>query len=383
MKRITKILLCLLLSFSFVFGCVGFAQISDVLTLNGTANATPPEGLLIVSVQSNSNGAVSNYTQGTVHSSTVDLSAASNNRASFTITVFNNTGYTYYFDKMVWSDDAYDNKNITPTLSGIEAKYELSNMSTVTFTVTFSYKNSSSTQNSVLNSIINYQFVPNAEDAGDIAVDNALGKFEEILNDDSIGGAFETLIENMDDSGRRANETYIGNVVGADSEDTNAINNLFSDEIMNYLVLQIGDGEAKEVTAIVKREPLDGNNNTGTDIVGNNGTVTTAGCEMTIYLTPDDIPADRLIFGNGGSTITVYAAVFTTDADGNWYQLSPLYEGTATTNNYDGNSFFATANSFNTDTWRSVDGTYAVEGGTITVTRNQTIATLITNLVSR
>ena len=214
------------------------------------------------------------------------------------------------------------------------------------------YKDSSNTKNPVLNSIINYQFVPNADDAGDIAVDNAIARFEEILNDDSIDGAFEILIENMDDSGRRAKETYIGNVVGADSEDTNAINDLFSDEIMNYLVLQIGDGEAKEVTAMIKREPLDGNNNTGTDIVGNNGTVTTAGCEMTIYLTPDDIPADRLMFGSGGSTITVYAAVFTTDASGKWYQLSPLYEGTATTNNYNGSSLFATANSFNTDTWR-------------------------------
>ena len=114
MKRITKILLGLLLSFSFIFGCVGFAQLSDVLTLMGTASASPPEGLLIVSAKANSTGAVSNYIQGTVHSSTVDLSAASNNKASFTITVFNNTGYTYYFDKMVWSDDAYDNKNITP-----------------------------------------------------------------------------------------------------------------------------------------------------------------------------------------------------------------------------------------------------------------------------
>ena len=245
------------------------------------------------------------------------------------------------------------------------------------------YKDSSNTKNPVLNSIINYQFVPNADDAGDIAVDNAIARFEEILNDDSIDGAFEILIENMDDSGRRAKETYIGNVVGADSEDTNAINDLFSDEIMNYLVLQIGDGEAKEVTAMIKREPLDGNNNTGTDIVGNNGTVTTAGCEMTIYLTPDDIPADRLMFGSGGSTITVYAAVFTTDASGKWYQLSPLYEGTATTNNYNGSSLFATANSFNTDTWRSVDGTYATEGGKITVQRNQTIDTLVSDLVSR
>ena len=152
---------------------------------------------------------------------------------------------------------------------------------------------------------------------------------------------------------------------------------------MNYLILQIGGGEAKQVTAIIKREPLDGNSNTGTDIIGNNGTVTTAGCEMTIYLTPDDIPADRLIFGSGGSTITVYAAVFTTDASGKWYQLSPLYEGTATTNNYNVSSLFATANSFNTDTWRSVDGTYATEGGKITVQRNQTIDTLVSDLVSR
>ena len=39
------------------------------------------------------------------------------------------------------------------------------------------YKDSSNTKNPVLNSIINYQFVPNADDAGDIAVDNAIARF--------------------------------------------------------------------------------------------------------------------------------------------------------------------------------------------------------------
>lgn len=82
---------------------------------------------------------------------------------------------------MVWSDDAYDNKNITPTLSGIEAKYELANMTTVTFTVTFSYKNSSNTKNPVLNSIINYQFVPNAEDAAILQLITLLANLKKFL----------------------------------------------------------------------------------------------------------------------------------------------------------------------------------------------------------
>ena len=380
MTKLAKAFFAIVLSFSFIFISIGYASLSDTLTVRGNASASPPEGLVIIKVVSNSDGAVSNYFASTVHSSTVDLSK-SQGSASFTITVFNNTGYTYYFDKMVWDNDAYDNNSIVPTLSGISAKYELKNLETVTFTVTFSYKSASQASNSVLNSVINYQFVPNADDAGDIAVDNAISKFGEILNDDSLGGAFETLINSMDDSGSRANETYIGNVVGADSADTQAINALFTDEIMNYLILQIGDGDAKQVTAIIKREPLDGSDSTGTDIVGDNGSVTTAGCEMTIYLTPDDIPEDRIIFGNGGSSITVYAAVFTTDESGKWYQLSPLYEGTATTNNYDGNALFATANSFNTDTWRSKAGTYYTGSGVgVTVSANQTISALISSL---
>ncbi|MBR2342874.1 MAG: hypothetical protein IKA64_01310 [Clostridia bacterium] len=377
MKRLFSVLLTLTLSFSFLFSAVGFAAISDRLTVEGSASANPPEGLVILSVVSNSPGAVTNYYASTVHSSTVDLTGV--NSVSFTITVFNNTGYTYYFDEAVWQDNAYDNTGIQLSLSGIAAKYELVDKATVTFTAIFTCKNSSVT-NKVLNSVINYQFVPNAEDAGDIAIDNALGKFQEILNDDALGGAFEVLIDNMDDSGRRANETYIGNVVGADSEDTNAIKGLFTDGIMDYLVLQIGDGDKKSVTAIIKREPLDGRDDTGTDIVNSSGAVKTAGCEMTIYLTPDDIPADRLLFGSGGSTITVYAAVFTTDEDGNWYQLSPLYEGTATTNNYDGNTLFATANSFNTDTWRSVAASYETDKGTVVVKKGDTIATLVSAL---
>ena len=379
MKRAVKLLLCLLLSSLFLLTSIGYAQLTDTLTVEGEVHASPAEGLSIIHVACGSFGAVSHAANGTVHSSTVDLSASASGISTFTITILNNTGYTYYFDKMVWDESAYDNANIVPTISGMAAKYELKDKATVTFTVTFSYKNASNVTNSVLNSVINYQFVPNKDDAGDIAVNNALDKFKEILNDDAIGGAFEVLIENMDDSGRRANETYIGNVVGADSEDTQAVTDLFTDEIMNYLVLQIGDGQTKDVTAIIKREPLDGNDATGTSIVDGSGNVTTAGCEMTMYLTPDDIPNDQLFFGAGGRSITVYAAVFTTDAQGRWYQLSPLYKGTATSNNYDGSTFGRT-NSFNTDTWRSVAGTYELPNGSVAVTAGKTIATLIAEL---
>ena len=382
MKKSTQILITLMLSFSFVFSIIGYAQLTDTLTVHGQLEAAPLQDLYIVSVASGGSNAQTNAYTKTVHSSTVDLGASSSGTATFTITVLNNTGYTYYFDKMVWADDAYDNTNIVPTLNGIKAKYELLNGETVTFTVTFSYKNASNISNTVLNSVINYQFVPNADDAGDIAVMNVLDKFKEILNDETTGGAFEKLIENMEASGRRANQTYIGNVVGADSEDTKIVEELFTDEIMNYLVLPIGDNKNKEVTAIIKRAALDGDSTTGTNIVDNNGNVTTAGCEMTIYLTPDDIPEDRLFFGSGGRSITVYAAVFTTDAEGNWYQLSPLYAGKATTNNYDG-SLFSTTNSFNTDTWRSSAGTYAMPDGTsVTVSADQTIQTLTTALVN-
>ena len=379
MKTLVRVLSVLLLSSVFLFTCFGYAAITDQLKIVGNVNAIPPDGLVILKVDSLSEGAVSNYFQNTVHSSTVELGSSASSSASFAITVFNNTGYSYYYDKMVYSDDAYDNKNIVATVSGIAAKQELKNGETVTFTVKFTYKNTSNISNKILNSVINYQFVPNKNDAGNIAVENVLEKFQMILNDSAIGGDFETLINNMDQSSRRANETYIGNVVGADSADTEAINDLFTDEIMNYLILQIGDGEAKKVTAIIKREPLDGNNNSGTNIYNSNGSVKTAGCEMTIYLTPDDIPADRLWFGSGGSSITVYAAVFTTDAVGNWYQLSPLYEGTATTNNYDGNSLISTANSFNTDTWRSKSKVYTTPNGEVTVQQGQDIDTLISS----
>ena len=379
MKRLAKILSMLALFSVFAFSCFGYANITDMLTITGSVNATPPEGLVILKVSPLTEGAISNSFQNTVHSSRVQLGTSASSQEKFAITVFNNSGYTYYYDKMVWADDAYDNKNIVATVSGITPKYELKNGETVTFTVTFSYKNTSQISNRVLNSVINYQFVPNKNDAGNIVVNNVLEKFTEILNDDAIGGAFEVLIENMDQSSRRANETYIGNVVGADSADTEVVNDLFTDEIMNYLVLQIGDGDAKQVTAIIKREPLDGNDNSGTNIYNTNGSVKTAGCEMTIYLTPDDIPADRLWFGSGGSSITVYAAVFTTDANGKWYQLSPLYEGTATTNNYDGNSLISTANSFNTDTWASKAKTYTTDHGSVNVQKGQTIDTLISS----
>ncbi|MBE5747657.1 MAG: hypothetical protein E7352_05760 [Clostridiales bacterium] len=320
----------------FVLGTgIGYAAVSDTLETEGTVEVYVPDGVFIydVIIPDGVNAKANAYTE-TVLNSTVTLGSDGTSTVSFDISLHNNSDYVYTFNGVKYLEEAYDNSNIEFDLTGLEKGDEIAGRQFLNFTITFSYKNASNITDYDLNSVLNFEFVPEAEYIPEIIANNAIGKFEEVLNTEED---FNKLIAQMENTGDRANSSYIGNVVGATTEDTVVLNELFTEGDKTYLVLNIA-GQEKYVTAMIKRENLDENTATG-DENGN---------EMTIYMTSDTVTGSLW----GTTKVQVFTTTFTKIDGGEWTQLGDMYEGTATTNNYSG-SFFGAKNSFNTDTWRS------------------------------
>lgn len=342
MKRWHKALFCIVFSFIFCFLTVGYAAVSDTLVIEGISESKAQTGVFIKSAtlaNPSDNAEISRY-YGTNLTSRVNLGNDGSATVTFNLSVYNNSAYVYTFNgvKYMVGEETYDNENITFLLSGLEKGNSIGGKETIHFSVTFKYDNANNIRDTELNSILNFEFVPEAEYIPEIVVSGALGKFEQILNDSADMTALLNQMDNYQDN--RHNSSYIGNVVGSTSSDTALLNSLFTEDGTNYLTLEIG-GVTTNVTAMIKRENVDGNAATG-DENGN---------EMTIYMTADDI-SDLPWYGG---SVEVFAAVFTKSDDGKWYQIGEMYDGTATANNYSGGWG---RNSFNTDTWETTKAYY-------------------------
>jgi hypothetical protein len=223
------------------------------------------------------------------------------------------------------------------------------------------YSTTSALTNKTFKTFVNYEFGIHVDSLGAMASERIIKKFGEILNTEST---YEYLIEHIDDKyvnqGWQSN--YIGNVVGATSNDTVVIERLFGDE----LVLTI-EGVEVSVTVMIKRTNVDDNTNTGdsyTAVNGNNRH-TENGCEMTLYITTNDL--DKKIeageYSGASDWADVYVAVFTCDkkSDGSysdWYHVGGIYDGIAPMVSYDGST--NGTGSFITDDWTPLRKTYKV-----------------------
>ena len=347
MKNWVKALLCVSLSLMCLFSCVGYAKITRSLYVFGDASLEPPEKIYITDVSGGNY--VDPTTLGfadTVITSDVTMLKNSSGvyEANYSFTVFNNTDSIYYYGGKIhgtYTDEngtvvAYSNPNIELTVD-IEIGDEIAERSKRIINVKATFQKGGDTSDPHLFSIIEYFFsTTKPESSDDAAVSGVLGKFADVLNDSE---SYTALIDAMDSgvggifTGGRLNNSYIGNVVGDKTgDDSQALNALFG----NNMELNI-DGENTPVTIIIKRENVDGNNNTGDD----------DGNEMTLYITADPL-------NSSGKYVPVYAVVYTKNGDGEWYQIGEVYKGTASVRQYGGLLDRGTG-SFNTDTWRRVD----------------------------
>lgn len=274
----------------------------------------------------------------------IDLSNSTNSYVSYTVTFYNGSDTIYYYNEAQALTS--DNDGIAYEVTGIAQKDAVSPKSYKTVTVTFSYENGISSD-TTLTADIHFSFVVDKDSIGIVAARTAVDRFRDILNNVASPNSYNTLDSAMSSHSNASTVTYIGNVAGSNSSDTQVVESLFGEEFMSMDL--DGDKKAERITMMIKREDLDNNVLTGTSYTYKSllSSRTVHGVEMTLYITAEDVSA---------RSVTVYAATFTIPEGGSeWVEIVPLTKGTASTNNYSSGAF-GTRNSFNTDTWESDAG---------------------------
>lgn len=289
-------------------------------------------------------------------SANITLNTDNSSSVVVEVTFYNSTDVSYYYNET--QTVSFDNNKISYEVSGIVQKEEIPSKTYKTVTVTFSYAGSD-VSNADLAAALHFNFVVDKDSIGTIVAQTAVDRFLDILNNkidtngDGTGDSYDYLenaMNNRSGWNQSSAVTYIGNVYGSSSSDSQKVEDLFGEEFMSMDL--DGDGTPEPITMMIKRENLDGDNTTGDSYTYENwrGQATTVnGVEMTIYITSVDLSNV-----SSGAGVVVYAASFTKlpGAD-TWTELVPLTKGTASANNYNG---YGDANSFNTDTWVSDGG---------------------------
>lgn len=370
--------ICILLTILSVFTCVGYASLSDILMVNGSAKANIPSGLFITSVSTMGSSKVDMTKSSVEHleyTTTVDstIKKNSNNAGSvtYTITVLNNTNLTYSYRKLYYQTNlnGYNGNNsiaTSPNRNKISVECSLEKETSadakkvapgksLTFTVTYTV-GAGMSQNTSWSTLINFQFGINVDGEKE-ALAVVESKFLNILNTNSTYEQLIDVLDNKFDGRQEWTSNYIGNVTGSSSEDSVAVNTLFAGQLQ----ITVGD-DAMDATVLIKHENLDGNTQTGDSYTvryTQYGDITYEGCEMTLYLTIDPL-------NKAGSYVPVYAVVFTCDRDANgnqiseWYRIGSTYAGKANVVTYDGGNG---TGSFVTDNWIADAATYRLIEG--------------------
>ena len=371
MTKRMLIVLCVALSFMCAFMSVGYAALTDTFNIMGHAEIEIPYGLFITSIEplSDSNLDVMDVSH-VQYSTTVECSLSkvysynsTNGSVTYEITVFNNTTREYAFRGLYYQDGTYNN-NMIENYNGSNSIGVITHFpngkkvapgNSLTFHVTYNLGTGLYPYNTY-KTLINYQFGINVDSEAE-AVDVVHDKFLDILNTTST---YETLVDVLDnkyDGSQEWTSNYVGNVGDATSDDALAVNTLFAGQLQ--LVI---DGQTKPATVLIKHENLDNNRSTGDDYVAvnknNQGSPFYGyGCEMTLYLTTDDLNEP-----NGWAP--VYVSVFTCDRDengnivGDWYLIGETYKGRANIVGYNGQA--GGTGSFVTDNWVADAATYQV-----------------------
>jgi len=214
---------------------------------------------------------------------------------------------------------------------------------------------------------------PGGSEDGEIAVENALDRFKEILNTDTERAQLENLLDNVPTTGgswgsELRNSTYVAYVPGAPDSDKTSSLELFDGQLEIVI-----DGEKQEVYFLIKREDVTGDGKE----------------DFTVYMTTNPLTEESTVTNRKGnfftgyyyttynkSPATVYAATYTVGDNDEWIQLGDMFKGEAPICDYNGgmqnyrpsgsnsNTSVPTgAGSFHTDTWVSLESYYTVEAG--------------------
>ena len=344
-KRYVALLLCaFLLATSFI--CVGYAALTDNISVSGTGSLTKQHGLYISAVEYISSNNAKAVSQDIVMPTNVKNSVTASSRnatVTYAITVTNDTDITYWYLGAT-AYDKYGNNALIGAANGISISTKdnsasnssvfdtndwIPPKSTRVFYATYTYGNSALGSMSTL---VNFNF--------GLKMDAVEDEVLAVLNDKISPTGYQYLSEVFDKIYAEEKRTVIGNV----GEDAEVFRNLFGAD----LTIDV-NGVATPVTIMIERKNVDGNANSG-DAYKGNGAPT--GCEYTIYVTTENLD-------NPGSKATVYAVSYTCGSDGMFYQIGELYEGECTITDYD-TSDQKYEGAFSVSDWKATEKIYTV-----------------------
>ena len=378
MKKAYVILIATFLVIATFFTNLGYAKLTDTLRVQGSATVQIPYGLFITQVIEKGNTNVDHedhrfleYT--TTLETIIDKKddtktggwrpTTTKYEGSFTydIVVYNNTEYEYAYRDLYYQKTEYNNSYVSTSKANnkIGVVVSFPNGSIVapgeklTFQVTYTIGKDLDSKTDWKN-LINFQFGINVNSI-DAATDIVVAKFLNILNTTSTYNELIEVIDDKFDGEQEWTSNYIGNVGNAIDNDMMTVETLFAGQLT-----MIVNGVPQKAWVLIKHENLDNNALTGDDytVTYNQwGPVTYSGCEMTLYLTVDQLNV-------ANSWAPVYTTVFTCDRDeaGNtiskWYKVGDSYYGVANVVGYNGE--YDKTGSFVTDNWKSNASTYKV-----------------------
>ena len=357
MSKWTKILCLILAPLGVVFCFVGYAALTTTLTIEGTAEASPPNAVYIFDIPKDKisySGAsavpINNSTgepERIDYPSTKFVSNIKFNRSgkiTFQVEIFNGTSTTQIFNVLKKHEGVgdYTYTGVTgsnnPSVSPGQGTKILPGESEI-FTVTIT--GNRATTNLML---YEFEFVLDTADLTQKASQAVLDRFKQIINTPSEYQQLKTNMNAGDTGG------YIANSEGAEQVDKDVINELFGDT----LKLTFEDNEYP-ITILAKEESVCSWN----DIPGSGwwdqGTKTE---ERALYMTADSL--------NGAlDPAPVFVAVFHQLDDGTWVQVGEegvIFEGTAPVIDYSGQNQNGTGN-FQTNEWVSSKSYFGLPAG--------------------
>lgn len=343
MNKLIKILISFVFVLLFAFTSIGYASLTQNMSVKGFMGLSELKAIYIVSVKqvdASDGCSVSNisYTNTLL---TTNVTLKRNDATAYItleITVKNNTenmeaGFNDFITsstKIEYGSEHYSNSNPT----GIHyMDKRLSPGEFRTFRMTITYKNSIASTVSRLQDVVKIDFIP-------WSIHGANAVFERLLNED-----FSSLNNAMSYNYSGRNDSYISNVDGASTTDKKYVDGQFEGNMTTFIPdKNTGELIETKMTIFIKRANIDGNSKTGD----------TNGDEYVLFMT-----ADLLNVQN--SSAIVYACVYTRfSQDEDYVMVGEMFEGTARVCHYSGSSG---TGSFTTNEWKSSRAYYGVSAG--------------------
>ncbi len=415
--KLTKILVSAVVLLCFSFTCIGYASLTDELTVSGAVSYTPPPKVIdyvyvsaaTVNSAKSTDKVVSmdgdaNYiTPKAYVNLQLDFTTTRTRTVTLTITNANN-GANYAYSGMTNSVIGGTGYTITSQVTSsnlvagqVQSTGYIANGTTLAPRASVQNIVVSVTCNEavVASLTLNFHFgFPGAEDAdyikNKVAVNSAAQALKNTLNGININAIYpdiqDAMIENQYD--------YVGNVAGGTAGDSELMKRVFGDTLTSLTFA--GSTEPQNCTVILKGYDTETGSFWGGDRPDNDYE------RIIMFITPIDLSEEKIAKGTSYNgmykrtdvEITVYAVVVERPSDADdavWELVGDVYKGTCNPNLYKAtrNDTRQYCDSFDTDTWRA-DGqqvfvTIEDDGSnkTYTVADNATITTAIQNYTNR